>query len=271
MINFNAIFDTIIEQTILYLPKVVSAVIILLLGLWIIGITVKVLNKQMQKRKVDLSLHHFLSSLAKVSLKVLLFITVISMLGVQVTSFIAILGAAGLAVGLALQGSLSNFAGGVLILLFKPFKVGDLVEAQGFIGKVHQIQIFNTILKTPDNKTIVIPNGNLSNGSITNFSTEKERRADLTFSIGYSEDISKAKKVINDIIKQDKRILNEPKSAVLVSGLADSSVNLAVRVWCKGVDYWGVYFDMNEKIKLGFDKNKISIPFPQRDVHLYKH
>jgi small conductance mechanosensitive channel len=193
------------------------------------------------------------------------------MLGVQMTSFIAILGAAGLAVGLALQGSLANFAGGVLLLLFKPFKVGDFIEAQGFSGSVNAIQVFNTVLKTPDNKTIIIPNGNLSNGAITNFTAEKNRRVDWTFGIGYSDDIKKAKEILVQLIKSDPRILDEPEAMVALSELGDSSVNFVVRAWVKLEDFWGVYFDIQEKVKLTFDEQGISIPFPQRDVHVYNH
>ena len=187
------------------------------------------------------------------------------------TSFIAVLGAAGLAVGLALQGSLQNFAGGVLILFFKPYKIGDFVDAAGYMGTVKEIQIFNTILKTPDNKTIIIPNGILSNASLTNFSTEPTRRVDMTFGIGYSDDILKAKSVLESLLKSDNRILNDPAYMIVVSELADSSVNLVVRAWCNSADYWGIYFSMQEKVKLEFDKQGISIPFPQRDVHVYNH
>ncbi len=204
-------------------------------------------------------------------LKVLLVISVVSMLGVQMTSFIAMLGAAGLAVGLALQGSLANFAGGVLLLLFKPFKVGDFIEAQSFTGTVNAIQVFNTVLKTPDNKTIVIPNGNLSNGAITNFTAEKNRRVEWNFGIGYADDLKKAKEILTQLVKSDSRILNEPESLVAISELGDSSVNFVVRAWVKLEDYWSVNFDMKEKVKLTFDEQGISIPFPQRDVHVYNH
>jgi small conductance mechanosensitive channel len=192
------------------------------------------------------------------------------MVGIATTSFVAILGAAGLAIGLALQGSLANFAGGVLILLFKPFKVGDYIEAQGYSGTVNEIQIFNTILKSLDNKTIIIPNGNLSNDCITNYSTEPLRRVDFVFGIGYEDDIKKAKEVLLTIIKSDSRVLKEPEPFVSIGELGDSSVNFTVRVWCNKEAYWDVYFDMFEKVKLEFDKQGISIPFPQRDVHLYQ-
>jgi len=271
MIDFNSLTNKAAEQFMLYLPKVAGAIIVLIIGLWVISILNKVIIKRMKKQKVDPTLRSFLKSIVSIALKTLLIITVISMLGVQMTSFIAVLGAAGLAVGLALQGSLANFAGGVLIVLFKPFKVGDLVEAQGFLGKVSGIQIFNTELKTPDNKTVVIPNGELSNGAITNYTTEENRRVDMVFGIGYDDDIAKARTVMDKIIKGDKRIHKDPKPQVVVAELADSSVNFKVRVWAKGADYWNIYFDMHEKIKLQFDKAKISIPYPQQDVHMYKH
>lgn len=254
-----------------YGPNVILAIITLFIGLWVIKLLSKGFRKAMERAQVEESLKKFLLSLVGIVLKVLLVISVVSMLGVQMTSFIAILGAAGLAVGLALQGSLANFAGGVLLLLFKPFKVGDFIDAQGFMGTVHAIQVFNTILKTPDNKTIFIPNGNLSNDSITNFTTEDKRRVEWTFGIGYSDDLKKAKDILSNLVKEDNRILSEPAPMVALSELGDSSVNFVVRVWVNSADYWGVYFDMLEKVKLTFDAQGISIPFPQRDVHVYNH
>jgi len=224
----------------------------------------------MQKGQVEISLQKFLISMITVLLKVLLFISVASMVGIATTSFIAILGAATFAIGLALQGSMSNFAGGVLILLLKPFKVGDTIEAQGFVGKVHEIQIFNTIMKTFDNKMIYIPNGSLSNGNITNYSKEPIRRVDMTFGIGYGDDIKRAKEVLAGLIKEDARILKDPAPLIAVSSLGDSSVNFALKVWCDTAEYWNIYFDMQEKVKLTFDQENISIPFPQTDVHLFK-
>ena len=254
-----------------YGPNVLLAILTLFVGLWIIKLLGKGFGRAMQKAKVESSLEKFLLSLVRILLKVLLVISVISMLGVQMTSFIAMLGAAGLAVGLALQGSLANFAGGVLLLLFKPFKVGDFIDAQGFLGTVNAIQVFNTVLKTPDNKTIVIPNGNLSNGSITNFTVEENRRVEWTFGIGYSDDLNKAKDILVQLVKSDSRILENPESLVAVSELGDNSVNIVVRGWVKLADFWSVYFDMQEKVKLTFDEQGISIPFPQRDVHVYNH
>ncbi len=271
MFDLTQITNKFTEQGISYMPKIAGALITLVLGWIIIKILISLFAKSMRTKHVDDTLEHFLVSLVGIILKALLIITVISMFGVQMTSFIAIVGAAGLAIGLALQGSLGNFAGGVLILLFKPFKIGDVIEAQGHKGKVSQIQIFNTILKTPDNRTIIIPNGGLSNGSLVNFSTEPERRVDFVFGIGYGDDIKKSRDVIEAIIVDDKRILEEPDYQVLVGELADNSVNFTVRVWVKAEDYWDVFFDMQEKVKLNFDKHGISIPYPQRDVHMFKH
>jgi len=201
---------------------------------------------------------------------VALFISVAGMVGIEMTSFIAILGAAGLAVGLALQGTLQNFAGGVMILLFKPFKVGDVLEAQGYVGSVKEIQIFNTIMATPDNKIIIIPNGSLANSSMTNYSTMDTRRVDFSFGIGYDDDFDKAKEIIKGLIDADERILKDPAPFVRVGELADSSVNITTRVWVNAPEYWNVHFDMIENVKRSFDKEKISIPYPQMDVHLDK-
>ena len=192
------------------------------------------------------------------------------MVGIATTSFIAVLGAAGLAIGLALQGSLGNFAGGVLILIFKPYNVGELIEAQGHLGVVKEVQIFNTILLTPDNKRVIIPNGAVSNGSVVNYSAEGLLRVDLVIGIAYESDIPKAKEVLYKAMADHELVLQDPKSTVAVSELADSSVNLVVRPWCKVSDYWQVYFDITEAAKVDLEQNGITIPFPQRDVHLFK-
>ena len=253
-----------------YGPKLILAILVLIIGLWIIKGIKKLVNKAMVKGKVEISLQRFLISLIAVGLKVLLLISVASMVGIATTSFIAMLGAATFAVGMALQGSLSNFAGGVLILLLKPFKVGDAIEAQGFVGKVHEIQIFNTLVKTFDNKMIYIPNGSLSNGNITNYSQEPIRRVDMTFGISYGDDIKKAKDILTRLVNADTRILKDPAPLIAVSNLGDSSVDFAVKVWCDTAEYWNIYFDMQENVKLTFDQENISIPFPQTDVHLFK-
>lgn len=258
-----------IDLAVEYGPNLIITIIVLIVGLWIIKSVVKAINKTMERTEVDLSLRKFLSSLFGILLKVLLLISVASMVGIATTSFIAILGAAGLAVDLALQGGLANFAGGVIILIFKPIKVGDFIDAQGYMGTVNEITIFTTILKTPDNKTVIIPNGALSNGSMVNFFTEQTRRVDMLFGIGYSDNIEKAKQVLNRLVEADKRILKEPEAQTVVAELADSSVNFKVRVWCNSADYWGIYSDVQEKVKLTFDKESVSIPFPQRDDHVF--
>lgn len=251
-----------------YAPKVVLAVITLLIGLWLINRLVRVMDTRLTAK--DPTLSKFLCGLIGAALKILLLISVASMVGIATTSFVAIMGAAGLAVGLALQGSLANFAGGVLILVFKPFKVGDVIEAQGYLGTVAEIQILYTIINTPDNRRIVIPNGNLSNASLINLSAYDTRRVDMVFGIGYGDDIEKAKATIKRVIEQDQRVLKDPEPMVVVGNLGDSSVDFTVRVWAKASDYWGIYFDMQEQVKKTFDAEGISIPFPQRDVHLYK-
>lgn len=269
-IELNSIIDLIIVQILAYVPSLLFALIVFFVGLWVIKVIKNVFFQMMNKSKVDVALSKFLINFVDILLKLFLAITVLSMLGVEMTSFIAVLAAAGFAVGLALQGSLANFAGGVLILLFKPFRVGDFIESQGLMGTVNEIQVFNTILKTPDNKTVIVPNGPLSNSNITNFSREATRRVDMVFGISYDSDLKKAKKLLEKIVTSDKRVLKDPAPMIVVSDLADSSVNFATRVWVKKEDYWGLFFDMQEKVKLEFDKNKISIPYPQTDVHLYK-
>jgi len=260
--------DKAVELLMAYAPKFVLAIFTLIIGLLIIGSVVNVTRKALEKSKTDKTLIPFITSLISWILKLLLFISVASMVGIATTSFIAVLGAAGLAIGLALQGSLANFAGGVLILIFKPYSVGDLVEAQGHLGVVKEVQIFNTIILTPDNKRIIIPNGAMSNGSITNFSAEGRLRVNLVIGIAYESDVQKAKSLLLDLITEDPRVLKEPAPFVAVSELADSSVNLVVRPWCDFSDYWDVYFDTTEKAKQVLEENGISIPFPQQDVHI---
>ena len=262
--------DQAIDLIIKYGPNILMALFTLIIGLWIIGIISRGVGKAMTKRNVDPSLGPFLKSLISTILKIVLFISVIGMVGVEATSFVAILGAAGLAVGLALQGTLQNFAGGVIILMLKPFKVGDFLDAAGYTGTVSSIQIFNTYLKTPDNKTIIIPNGELANTSMTNFSTEPQRRVDWTFGVGYGDDADKTRAVLMDLIKADSRILTDPEPFIALSELGDSSVNFVVRVWVNSADYWGVFFDMNESVYKKFAEEGLNIPFPQMDVHLHK-
>jgi len=251
-------------------PGFVMALLVLFAGFWIIGIFNKRFRKFMIKRELEPSLRSFVQTLVSITLKILLIISVMSMVGVEMTSFIALIGAAGLAVGLALQGTLQNFAGGVIILILKPFKVGDFITAQSHSGTVREIQIFNTILKTPDNKTIVIPNSPLATGSLINYSAEENRRCDFTFGIGYGDDIDKAKQLLKSLIDVDERFHQDPPPQIVVGELGDSSVNIIVRVWVKTSDYWDLFFEYTEKVKKIFDKEGINIPFPQRDVHLYQ-
>ncbi|WP_339662014.1 mechanosensitive ion channel domain-containing protein [uncultured Polaribacter sp.] len=248
----------------LYAPKVISALVILIVGLYLIKIIIKSAKKIMAKGGLDITLQKFLGNLGGWVLKILLFIVVISMLGVETTSFAAILAAAGLAVGLALQGSLANFAGGVLIMIFKPFKIGDLIETQGQIGVVKEIEIFTTKLIGLSNKEIIIPNGVMSNGTILNYSTEGTRRVDLVIGVSYDADIKKTKEVLMEVLTSHPSVLQDPAPGVTVLELADSSVNFAVRPWCNTADYWTVYFDVTENVKLALDKAGIEIPYPHR-------
>ncbi|WP_020407406.1 mechanosensitive ion channel family protein [Hahella ganghwensis] len=269
MDNVDQYVQLAIELAIEYAPQLILAILTLVIGMWIINRVLMFADKSLQK-KFDPTLTKFVHSLASVLMKALLLISVASMVGIATTSFIAVLGAAGLAVGLALQGNLSNFASGVLILVFKPFKVGDVIEGAGFVGTVREIQIFTTVLMTFDNRKVIIPNSNLSNNPLINISAESTRRVDMKFGIGYGDDIDKAKGVINSLIEADSRILKDPAPVVVVSELADSSVNITVRTWAAAEDYWGIYFDMQENVKKRFDEEGVSIPFPQRDVHIYQ-
>lgn len=250
-------------------PKLAGALIVLILGLWLSKKITVAFGKYLEKRKIDVSLIPFLKSMMGILLKVLVIITVMSMIGVQMTSFIAILGAASLAVGLALSGTLQNFAGGVIILIFKPFSVGDFIEAQGFIGIVKEIGIFTTTLNTLDNRVVIIPNGPLSTGALINYSKEPLRRVDWTFGIAYGDNMDNFKKAILDFISEDERILKNPSHFIGLSDLADSSVNFTVRAWVKAEDYWDVFFDMNEKVYRRFESYNLNIPFPQMDVHVH--
>ncbi len=270
MVDFTTVSDFIVQKSLEYAPKLLLAIFTFIIGLWIIGRIVMLFEFTLDKRNVDDSLRHFLGSLVDIAMKVLLVIIVVGMVGVETTSLVAVLAAAGFAIGLALQGSLSNFAGGVLILIFKPFRVGDFIDSQGFKGKVSKIEVFNTVMKTPDNKTIILPNGQVSNNPIINFSTEKTRRVDMVFGIAYDNDFDKAKKLIEDLVKKDKRIMKDPEPFIKVTALADSSVNITARLWVNSADYWGVNFDMQENVKKQFDKHKISIPFPQMELHMKK-
>lgn len=252
-----------------YGPKIVLAIITLIIGLWLIKVFTGSFDRIMTRRNFDPSLKPFLRTIFNVTLKVVLVISVIDMVGVEVTSFVAILGAVGLAIGLALQGTLQNFAGGVVILLLRPFKVGDVVDMKGYLGTVKEIQIFYTIVNTFDKKVVYIPNGALANSDMTNLSQEEERRNEWTFGIAYGDDLDKAKALLQKFIDEDDRILKEPAPFIALNSLGDNSVNIVVRAWSKASDLWPVHFDMNEKVYKTFSKEGLNIPFPQMDIHLH--
>lgn len=264
-INLESIYDLVIAKAIDF----AGALVVLIIGLIIIKAIVNSVKKIIEKKEIDQTKTGFLVSLVSIGLKVVLLITIANILGVETSSIIAVIGTAGLAIGLALQGSLSNVAGGFLIIFLKPFKQGDYIEAQGLAGSVHQINILNTVLKTPDNKTVYIPNAPLAGGNITNYSEEEFRRLDLVFGIGYGDDIDKAKSILQNIMDSEERVLKDKDNMLVVSELADSSVNIGFRVWCKGSDYWPLNFDFQERVKKEFDAQGISIPFPQRDLHIF--
>jgi small conductance mechanosensitive channel len=245
-----------------YGPKILGAILIWIIGNWVIKMMLKGLKSVLNKGDYDESLKKFLINLVKWILKIVLIIVVLGTMGVETTSFAAVIAAAGLAIGLALQGSLGNFAGGVLLMIFKPIKIGDLIEAQGELGVVKEIEIFTTKLLTPTNKEVIIPNGALSNGNIVNYSTEGKLRVDLTFGVSYDADIKETKDVLMKVLTSNPKVLKDPAPSVNVSELADSSVNFAVRPWCAVADYWDVYFDTHENVKIALDAAGIEIPYP---------
>ncbi len=251
-----------------YGKHIVFALITLAIGWWLISRVVSSLGHFMHKRHADPMVTGFLSSLLSALLRVLLLLSVAGMVGIETTSFIALIGAAGLAVGLALQGSLANFAGGVLILFLRPFRAGDYIEAQGTAGTVESIMIFHTILRTADNKVIILPNGSLSNGAITNYSRKPTRRVDINVGIDYTDDIKKARSVLLGLAAADQRVLKDPAAVVYLTSLGDNSVNLSLRMWTNSADYWGVFFELQEQMKEAFDREGLSFPFPQRTVHI---
>lgn len=259
--------DTLIKLGEAYGIPLLKAILIIIIGFWIAGKVTKWIRTVIDKRDWAPELESFLGSLTSVLLKVVVLMAAAEAVGIETTSFLALLGAAGLAIGLALQGSLSNFAGGVMILIFKPFKTGDLVAAQGHTGVVQAINIFVTTLLTPDNKTVILPNGPLSNGDITNFTTDGKLRVDLTIGIGYGEDIKKSRDIIMEVMNKNPKVMTSPAPSVNVAELADSSVNLAVRPWATPTDYWDVYFGITEEVKIALDAANVEIPFPQRVVH----
>ncbi len=264
----NLNFEALSELVISYGAKVIQAIIVFFIGRFLIKKVIIMTEKMLERENVDKSLHKFLLSLIKVGLQVLLIVTIATMLGAKMASFVAIIGSAGLAIGLALQGSLSNFAGGVLILVLKPFKVGDYIETSSHSGTVDEIQLFYTILKTIDNKNVVIPNSTVSNNSIVNYTANSTRRIDFKFGVGYDDDIFKVKEVLNRIADEHPLILKDPEHQVVLSEHGDSSVNFVVKAWCNAEDYWTIYYEVMEKVKVEFDKQGINIPYPQMDVHM---
>ncbi|MEX1011703.1 MAG: mechanosensitive ion channel domain-containing protein [Balneolaceae bacterium] len=259
-----------IEIVTVYGLNLILAILTLVIGLWVISWIMTGIRKGLERGDIEPTLKGFVTNFLSVLLKILVYISALSVLGVEMTSFIAILAAAGLAIGLALSGTLQNFAGGVMILFFKPFKAGHFIEAQGHMGTVREIQIFVTVLTTPDNKTIIIPNGPLATDTLTNFSIEEKRRVDWTFGIAYGDDLDKAYGVLRRLLGEDDRIMDDPEPFLALKELGDSSVNIAVRAWVDAAEYWPVFFHMNEQVYKTFDKEGLSIPFPQRDVHLFR-
>jgi small conductance mechanosensitive channel len=245
------------------------ALVIFFVGKWVVSLIVKGVLRAMQKGDMDMTLRRFIANLLRMLLMLFVIIAAINQLGVQTASLVALVGAAGLAVGLALQGSLSNFAAGVLIVLFRPYKVGDWIEGGGVSGSVEEVQILTTVLKTGDNKKVIIPNSQIMGSTITNYSANDTRRVDLVVGVSYSDDLDKVRKEIEALVAADERILKDPAVTIAVSELADSSVNFVVRPWVKTGDYWGVYFDLTESIKKRFDEVGISIPFPQQDIYVH--
>ena len=267
----NVNLEQVIQQIITFCvdagKSILLAAVIFIAGRFLISVINRLVAQMMERRKIDATIQSFLRSFINILLTILLLISVVSALGVNTTSFAALLASAGVAVGMALSGNLQNLAGGLIILLFKPYKVVDYVDAQGVSGTVKEIQIFHTVLITPDNKIIYVPNGSLSSGSVTNYSLSQLRRVDWTVGVEYGTEIEKVRQTVLDLIKKDGRILTEPAPFIALSALADSSVNITIRVWVKNEDYWGVFFDMNQNIYEVFNREGISFPFPQVTVH----
>jgi len=251
--------------------KVVAALIILIVGRWIAHVLQKFTVSILNKRDIDITIVSFVGHLVYIALITFVVIAALAQLGIQTTSFIAVIGAAGLAIGMALQGSLSNFAAGFLMIIFKPFKAGDYIEGGGVSGTVEKLEVFTTTLNTPDNKMIIVPNSKMMGGNIVNFSAKQTRRVDLDFAVSYSENIDTVRECIKDTVKREPRILTDPATEIVVKELGDSSVILQLRSWVKSSDYWGVYFDTIEAVKKQFDTQGICMPFPQRDIHVYEH
>ncbi|MCQ2217020.1 MAG: mechanosensitive ion channel [Paludibacteraceae bacterium] len=266
----NLVWEKGVDMLMSFGSRILLALVVFFVGRWIINRLKSLFAKMLERRNVEVSLGSFLKSLVSVILTFFLIISVIGILGIETSSFVALFASAGVAIGMALSGTLQNFAGGVMILLFKPFKVGDFVEAQGIIGTIKEIQIFNTIFNTLDNKVIIVPNGGLSTGIVTNYSKEETRRVDWVFNIAYGDDYDKAKAVINDLLVSDARVLKDPAPFIALTALNCSSVDLVVRAWVKSADYWDVFFSMNERVYKTFNSHGLNIPFPQMDVHLHQ-
>jgi small conductance mechanosensitive channel len=264
------IMQTLNALLVTYGLNVIAALAIFVVGRWVAGGISRLVEKTMLKSNADRALITFVKNLSYIALLAFVIIAALGRLGVQTASFVAILAAAGLAIGLALQGALSNFAAGVLMIIFRPFKAGDFIDAGGAMGTVQEIQIFNTILHTPDNRLVIVPNGSLTSGNITNFSANETRRVDLVIGVSYEDDLRNVKQLLNDLVTQDPKVLKEPEPVVAVSELGDSSVNFVVRPWVNAADYWSVYFGLTERLKLELEQNGFSIPYPQRDVHVKK-
>ncbi len=265
---FDSATDWLTTNGLSFCVSLLGALAFLFIGFWVSKLIVKALRKMMVRKNSDPGLISFVSSLANIALKIMIIISVMGMVGIQMTSFIAVLGAAGIAVGMALQGTLSNFASGVMILIFKPYKVDDYIEANGVAGVVKEIQIFNTIITTVDNKTIIVPNGSLATNTLTNYSKQPTRMVMWTVGVSYGTDFKVAKESIMRLINADQRIMDDPKPFVSITSLSDSSVDITVRAWVKSEDYWGVYFDFNNKVYATFNEEGIEFPFPQMDVHV---
>ncbi len=268
-ININQILETITVWFTTYSIKIVAAILIFIIGKWLCRRITNLLTKIMEKNNIDVTLVKFLSSIVYYTLFIVVMIAVAGQLGINTTSFLTIIGAAGLAIGLALKDSLSNLASGVMLIMFRPIKIGDFVDVGGVTGTVQSIDIFNTTIHSPDNQKHIVPNASITSGVITNVTANDTRRVDLVIGIGYDDDIAKAKGILEAIIKKEERVLENPATNIAVSELGDSSVNFVVRPWVKTSDYWDVYFALTEEIKITFDKEGISIPYPQQDVHLF--
>ena len=267
--SLDTLVNKLIDLSVSFGSKLLVALLVFFIGRWIVKKLNRLVINILTKRHVEASLATFTKSLVSITLNFTLVIIIISVLGIETSSFIALFASAGVAVGMALSGTLQNFAGGVMILLFKPFKVGDYIEAQGQSGTVKEIQIFNTIITTTDNKVIIIPNGGLSTGIMMNYSKESQRRVDWVFGIGYGDSYEHAKTVIARLLDNDPRVLKDPNYFIALTALTSSSVDIVVRAWVKAENYWGVFFDMNEKVYKTFAEENLNIPFPQMDVHLY--